>query len=843
MMCTTYQTTRGLLPFSVERRARRRTREGPWLSIDSVSDEVSEENRPASLRAPVLTSHANLAKFYPESLDYRLKRLFLGKPLVSEQLSGERLNRPIALGVLAPDCISSSAYGTEEILTQMTPYIGLAAFALVVPIMFVIIGVLFFVTTSYLDVIKYYTTAGGSYVVARDNFGPKVAQIAAVALLIDYTVTVAVQCSAGTAALTTAFPALTTSFPIIKNATLLLTVVVVLILIFGNLRGIREAGSYFAVPTYFYVTMLSLTIIVGYYKKAVGTLHLIPQPATKLLVDGRLGHSGSGILMGLAFLTLLRAYANGGSSLTGLEAISNGVGSFRRPESRNARITLVVMSSVLAFLLIGTTLLAHWTHALPYQLGSPTVVGQEVSDVFGAHGVGHVIFFVVQIATVMILYTGGNTSFNGFPFLANYVAGDKYLPRQLTKRGHRLAFSNGILVLGVVSLILIIAFNASVNALIALYAIGVFTGFTLAGAGMVARHLREKDRHWRRGVFINALSACVTSIVVVIFILAKFTEGAWIIVVVGPLMYYGLIRFHRAYVREEKAFEANSAKSSMHIRMNRVIIFVDNYDLPTERALLYCNSLNPYSVRAVHFDVDNLVTKRLETSWGRPNTASASISLEVVECEDRRIDRAALELVADAVRDPDVFCMVILPRRGFVSRLQRLLHDRTADNIASAVMHVPRTAATIIPYNAMRRRTSEGLRRRLPEGAEVVEPPSDEVTRGGVRSDAHLAADLKLAERSRDAEPIGDVIERDFVEVAGRVRSMAIGNESGVHELRCVLSDNSGSITLVFQGRTNVPGIERGTRLMVKGTVTSLRREAVILNPQYEIVAAPQGDH
>ena len=795
---------------------------------------MPEEEKPASTRAPVLTSHANLAKFYPETWDYRLKRLFLGKPLVTEQLSGERLNRPIALGVLAPDCISSSAYGTEQILTQMTPYIGLAAFALVVPIMFVIIGVLFFVTTSYLDVIKYYTTAGGSYVVARDNFGPKIAQIAAVALLIDYTVTVAVQCSAGTAALTTAFPRLKNDFPLVTNGTLLITVVVVLVLIFGNLRGLREAGSYFAIPTYFYIVMLSATIFIGYYKKIVGTLHLIPQPATHLLVEGRLGHQGNGLLMGLAFLTLLRAYANGGASLTGLEAISNGVGSFRRPESKNARATLVVMSSVLAFLLVGTTLLAHWTHAFPYAAGSPTVVGQEVSDVFGAHGFGHYIFFVVQFATVLILYTGGNTSFNGFPFLANYVATDRYLPRQLTKRGHRLAFSNGILVLGVVSLTLIIAFKASVNALIALYAIGVFTGFTLAGAGMVARHLREKGGHWRRGVFINALSASVTSLVVLVFIFAKFLEGAWIIVIVGPIMYFSLLRFHKQYLREEKAFEANSAKSSMNIRMNRVIVFVDNYDLPTERALLYCNSLNPYSVRAVHFDIDPVVTKRLEARWGAANTASASISLEIVDCEDRRVDRAALELVADAVRDPDVFCMVILPRRGYVSRLQRLLHDRTADNMAGAVMHVPRTAATIIPYRALRR---------LTEGELTEEPVSDEVTRGGVREDAHLDADAKLRARSAGSAPIGDVTEREFVEIAGRVRSMSIGNESGVHELRCVITDNTGSITLVFQGRTNVPGIERGTRLLVKGTVTSLRREAVILNPQYEIVAESQGQN
>ena len=795
---------------------------------------MPEEEKPASTRAPVLTSHANLAKFYPETWDYRLKRLFLGKPLVTEQLSGERLNRPIALGVLAPDCISSSAYGTEQILTQMTPYIGLAAFALVVPIMFVIIGVLFFVTTSYLDVIKYYTTAGGSYVVARDNFGPKIAQIAAVALLIDYTVTVAVQCSAGTAALTTAFPRLKNDFPLVTNGTLLITVVVVLVLIFGNLRGLREAGSYFAIPTYFYVVMLSATIFIGYYKKIVGTLHLIPQPATHLLVEGRLGHQGNGLLMGLAFLTLLRAYANGGASLTGLEAISNGVGGFRRPESKNARATLVVMSSVLAFLLVGTTLLAHWTHAFPYAAGSPTVVGQEVSDVFGAHGFGHYIFFVVQFATVLILYTGGNTSFNGFPFLANYVATDRYLPGQLTKRGHRLAFSNGILVLGVVSLTLIIAFKASVNALVALYAIGVFTGFTLAGAGMVARHLREKGGHWRRGVFINALSASVTSLVVLVFIFAKFLEGAWIIVIVGPIMYFSLLRFHKQYLREEKAFEANSAKSSMNIRMNRVIVFVDNYDLPTERALLYCNSLNPYSVRAVHFDIDPVVTKRLEARWGAANTASASINLEIVDCEDRRVDRAALELVADAVRDPDVFCMVILPRRGYVSRLQRLLHDRTADNMAGAVMHVPRTAATIIPYRALRR---------LTEGELTEEPVSDEVTRGGVREDAHLDADAKLRARSAGSAPIGDVTEREFVEIAGRVRSMSIGNESGVHELRCVITDNTGSITLVFQGRTNVPGIERGTRLLVKGTVTSLRREAVILNPQYEIVAESQGQN
>ena len=788
---------------------------------------VSDADKQIAKSTRVLTSHANLSIVYPETLGYRLKRIMLGKPLVTEQLSGERLNKAIALGVLAPDCISSSAYGAEEILIQLTPYIGLAAFAMVVPIMFVILGVLFFVTTSYLDVIKYYTTAGGSYVVARDNFGPKIAQIAAVALLIDYIVTVAVQCSAGTAALTSAFPNL-------SQYTVEITVGVVLVLIYGNLRGLREAGSYFAVPTYFFITMMGTTIIVGYVKKAMGTLHLIAQPAAHELVKGHLGQRGSGILMGLAFITLMRAYANGGSSLTGLEAISNGVASFRRPESVNARTTLVVMSSVLAFLLLGTTLLASWTHALPYAAGTPTVVSQEVLAVFGSHGIGHVIFYLVQFATLLILYTGGNTSFNGFPFLANYVAGDKYLPRQLTKRGHRLAFSNGIIVLGIVSLTLIIVFRAQVNGLISLYAIGVFTGFTMAGAGMVKRHLRERSGKWRFGVLINATSATVTSIVVLVFVFAKFTEGAWIIVLVGPLMYYGLIRFNRQYVREDAAFNASRARGLASIRMNRVIVFIDNYDLVTERALQYVTTLNPYSIRAVHFDIDPMVTKRLEQAWGAANTTSAGIALETVECEDRRVDRAALELVADVVRDPDVFCMVILPRRGFSSRFQRLLHDRTADSIASAVMHIPRTAATIIPYRMGRPRVVEG---------QANEPTmSDEVVRGGVREDAHLEADVKLAERSGGASPIGGLRQRQFAEIAGRVRAMTINHEGGVHELRCVIADNSGSVTLVFQGRSNVPGIERGTRLLVRGTITSLRREAVILNPQYEIVAAPANE-
>ena len=537
--------------------------------------------------------------------------------------------------------------------------------------------------------------------------------------------------------------------------------------------------------------------------------------------------------MGVAFLTLLRAYANGGSSLTGLEAISDGVSSFKKPEARNARIVMVVMACTLAFLLVGTTFLAKWTHALPYAAGSPTVVSQEVLAVFGSHGLGHIIFYLVQLATMLILYTGGNTSFNGFPYLCNFVANDQFLPRQLTKRGHRLAFSNGILVLGSMALVLVLVFQARVNGLIALYAIGVFTAFTMAGAGMAKKHLNERGVHWKRGFIINALSCLVTLIIALVFAVVKFSEGAWIVVVAGPIMVLGLLQMNKSYRKENAVFEASRSSGSTvaKFKLHRVVVFVDSYDIATERALQYCATLNPYSIRAVHFDIDPLVTKRLEAAWGAENSASASINLEVFDCEDRRVDRAALELVADVVRDPDVFCMVILPRRGFSSRLQRLLHDRTADSIADAVMHIPRSAATIIPYRMGDKKFTEN------KAVEVA--MSDEVKRGGVREDAHLEADVKLAERSVGADPIGGLKDRELVEIAGRVRAMAISNESGGSELRCTIADNTGSVTLVFQGRSEVPGIERGTRLLVRGTVSSLRREAVILNPQYEIVATP----
>jgi amino acid transporter len=802
----------------------------------------------------------------PETRRYRLKNKLLGPPLVTEQLSSERLGRPTALGVLAPDCISSSAYGTEEMLTQMTPYIGLAAFSLLVPITLAILGVLFFVTLSYLDVIQYYTKAGGAYVVARDNFGPRIAQIAAVALLIDYTVTVAVQTSAGTAALTSAIPSLANTAD-----TVAITVGVVLVLLYGNLRGIREAGKFFAFPMYFYVVSLGTVVITGYIKEAFGQLHHIPLPPQNEIFGGHLGTPGSGWLMGLAFITLLRSFANGGSSLTGLEAISNGVGSFRRPASVHARQTLIVMSSVLGFLVLGTTLLARWTHAVPYAVGSPTVVSQEVQAVFGRG----FIYFAVQLATLLILYTGGNTSFNGFPFLANFVAGDHYLPRQLTRRGHRLAFSNGILVLAAVSVVLVLAYKARVDGLVALYAIGVFTGFTMAGAGMVKHHLTNKGAHWRRSVVVNGFSSFVSGVVVLIFVVAKFTEGAWLIVVVGPLLYFGLIRLHREYASESELLETGAVEASEApiLRRHVVVVLVDRLDMATARAIQYARTLTPDDLRAVHFDIDSKDAQELEEEWGR--LGLARLPLDIIECPDRRLGRAAIELVADATLDGDTECTVLLPRRSYARVWERFLHDRTADKLAAVLGQVPHVSATIIPYHlpgrlAERARSYGQSVQRARRGAGPGGQPGDRSGDGpgGAKKDTGRdgdaagpeggsdaprrdaprrpsvvsEADDALARRAGDTVPIAQVESRRRVKVAGRVKSVRVQPRAGTSNLECVLSDGTGGLLLVFQGRPKIAGIEPGARLVAEGMVGAWGRRPAMLNPSFELVAGAEQD-
>ena len=380
------------------------------------------------------------------SFSDRCKRAFLGRPMITDQLQHERLSNPVALGVLSPDAISSTAYGSEQVMIELLPAAGMAAFALLLPITGVILLILVLVAASYRQVVMVYTRAGGSYVVARENFGPKIAQIAAASLLIDYVVTVAVQCAAGTVAVASAIPAL-------GPYSLEITVGMVLIMCFANLRGLREAGLPFALPTYFFVGHGLVDDCRRHYSGILLGFTGIRPGAHRW---SGAGASRQRLIMGATVLIVLRAFANGGSSLTGVEAISNTVNAFRKPEGINARRVLTVMACVLAFLLAGVAWLAHVTHATPYVDGYPSMLSEIGRAVFGNGMIGNLLYLLMQAATAAILYTGGNTSFNGFPALASFVAEDSFLPRPLTKRGHRLVFSNGIITLTVVAVALLI---------------------------------------------------------------------------------------------------------------------------------------------------------------------------------------------------------------------------------------------------------------------------------------------------------------------------------------------------------------------------------------------------
>ncbi|MFI1969442.1 DNA-binding protein [Streptomyces cinnamoneus] len=638
--------------------------------------------------------HAAPPPVVSDRLGYRVKRLLLGPPLVTEQLTREKLSNPMALGVLASDCISSTAYGTEEILRILVPVAGIAAFSLLMPVTGAILLVLVLLTFAYRDVVSVYTRAGGSYVVARENFGPRVAQIAAVALLVDYIVTVAVQTAAGTDALISLAHLTGKGYTGIDHLKLPLTAAVVVVLMYGNLRGIREAGRAFAAPAYLFVLAIALVLAVGLARGLTGGL---PRADVHAAGAVPLGSSDGGFLYGASLFMVLRAFANGGSSLTGLEAISNSVSAFRSPQGVNARRTLTVMSCVLGVMVLGVSALAHVTHAVPFEDGNPTVIAQEAHLVFGDGWAGTLGLVYVQLATALVLYTGANTPFTGFPFLASFVAEDRFLPRQLTRRGHRLAFSNGIICLTVVSLALVLVTRANVDKLVALYAIGVFTGFTMAASGMAAHYWRRRESHWKTGV--NLTAAVVSALVVVIFAITKFTEGAWLVVVVFPLGVWALIRINREYRQEAEALENVPAFAAErpHWRRHVVYVLVDSLDLATIKALQYAHELRADEVRAVHFVIDETRARHLTARWDE--SSGTIVPLELVDCPDRRLRHAVAALAARATADGTTALTLLIPRRTYRNPLGRLLHRGTAEEMAKVLEQLPNVAVTILPLD------------------------------------------------------------------------------------------------------------------------------------------------
>jgi amino acid transporter len=756
---------------------------------------------------------------------YRLKRRLLGPPLHNEQLEEERLGKPTALAVFASDNLSSSAYATEEILRVLVPAVGIAAFSLVVPITVAMLAVLGVLILSYRQTIKAYPTAGGAYMVTRDNFGILPAQVAGVALLTDYVLTVAVSVAAGVAALVSAFSGL-------APYTVPLSVAFVCIIAYGNLRGVKESGRIFAMPTYFFIVNMAVLLGLGLSRLLAGDLPVAEHTQKGLI---HFGGTGNGVFMGATLFVVLHAFASGGAAVTGVEAISNGVPAFRQPAWRNARTTLVIMGSLLGVMFLGLSVLGAHLKVAPFADGTPTVISQIGDLVYGNSPFGQLLFYSLQAGTMLILVLAANTSFADFPRLASFHAGDNFMPRQLTKRGHRLVFSNGILFLSGFAILLIVVTGAKVDRLIPLYAIGVFTSFTLSQAGMARHHLREREPGWRSGLVINGVGAVMTLVVDVVIAYTKFTHGAWVIVALVPLMVFFLVRLSRQYSTEAEQLEHNvpEAVAAPILRRHVVLVFVDRLDLAAARAIQYARTLMPDELRAVHFMLDHQRAQELADAWAQQGMSR--IALDVADCSDRRLSRAAVELVARDLADGQTEVSVLLPDRKYSGFWHRILHDQTADGIERAVSGLPHANVTTVPFHFVSPRAARSTRRVAAAAVAAAATSADHDQSPTAFPTTTGAAPGGLARRPDGTVPIGAVSWREHVEIEGRVRTLRVQPLGDSSTLETVLEDDTGVISLVFLGRSKIPGIDIGTRLRAEGTAGEHRGRLAMLNPVYRL--------
>jgi amino acid transporter len=745
----------------------------------------------------------------------------LGGALNRHSLGHQRLSKRYGLGILSSDCISSSAYGSEQILIALLPAFGLAAFAILMPMTAIVLAILVIITLSYRNVIDVYTKTGGAYIVSRDNFGPVVAQIAAVALMLDYIVTLAIQAAAGVAAIISTFPA---AAPWKMH----MIFAVIVLLTYGNLRGVKEAGKAFAFPTYFFVGCMFIVFGMGLWRLANGTLPVLDTDLPGAIPLGQ----EQGLLTFAAVFILLRAFANGGSSLTGLEAISDGVALFKAPEHVNAKRTLVIMSTLLGTLVLGVSYFAHHIHAMPYESGVPTVISQIAKAAVGTGAFGSFMFIMVQLATMLILFAGANTTYSAFPLLVNFVAADGYLPRQLTKRGHRLAFSNGILLLAGGGIFLVVITAGSVEHLVAFYALGVFTGFTLAGFGMTRYFKRTKPKGWKLKVFINGLAGSISLIIVIIFSVVKFTQGAWLVLVVAPIMVATFLRLRRQYTREQEALSVRTEQErATSMARHKVTIFVDSVDIATVGAIRYARSLKPHKINAVHFVIDDLRAEQIQKAWAE-SEALEDVQLDLIDCPDRRIANSALDYAIRKTEKPDVELTILLPRRSYSRVLGRLLHDQTAEEIAAPISQLQRVVATIVPFDVNRITSGNSLNIKH-EAERLVSVPAETMLKPTQEAPKVFAP---ISHYADDVTPIQKVEWRKRSKVHGRVTSISTAPRGSAPMLQVEVWDETGGITLNFLGRREIAGLEVGMEMRAEGMVGEEEGQLTILNPSYELL-------
>ena len=610
-----------------------------------------------------------------EGLFSRFKQLLVGKPIPSHLAHHERLSRFTGLAVLSSDPLSSVAYATEEILRVLI-LVGVGALSLASPIAFVIAGILAVVVFSYRQTIHAYPSGGGAYIVAKDNIGETPALIAAGALLIDYVLTVAVSIAAGVAALTSAFPGWH-----LNRVEMALGFVFVLML--GNLRGIRESGRIFALPTYFFVVSLLALIATGVWRAVNGTIEPV-EAVTPLTPIGQ----------PLTVFLLLTAFSNGCTAMTGVEAVSNGVPAFKPPEAKNAAATMLTMAALAITMFTGITVLAHAYGVVPSD--QETVVSQIARGVFGGRGV---LYYAVQAATMLILVLAANTAYADFPRLASILARDRFLPRQLLNQGDRLAFSNGIIGLSIFASILLIVYGGDTHSLIPLYMIGVFVSFTLSQAGMVAHWRRLRGPGWKTSAAINGFGAMVTGLVLIVVAVTKAHEGAWIILVLIPVHVFAfrVTKRHYDIVAEQLSLSDWTREDSR--RHNTVLVPISGLHRAVVQAVAYAKTLSP-DVRAVYVSTDPMMTARLRDEWHK---WGQGVPLVFLESPFRSLMEPFLEYIeqVDAER-PDDFVSVVLPEFVPAKWWQHLFHNQSALLIKGALLFKPNVVVTSVPYHLRR---------------------------------------------------------------------------------------------------------------------------------------------
>jgi amino acid transporter len=614
----------------------------------------------------------------------------IGRPLSTADAPHQAIGKAVGLAVFSSDALSSTAYATQEILIILA-MAGTAALSAVLPISAAIVGLLVILTISYEQTIHAYPSGGGAYIVSRDNLGELAAQVAGAALLMDYILTVSVSVSSGVAQLTSAFPAL-------FSYRVVVAVLLVGFVMFVNLRGVKESGFVFALPTYFFVAMMYLTVGVGLFRYLTGTLHPLADPPPLEIETTR----------AFGLFLVLHAFSSGTTALTGVEAISNGIPAFKQPRSHNAGVTLMWMSAILGMLFLGISYLAGPIGAVPSE--RETVISQLARAAFEGRG----FFYLATIAaTTLILVMAANTAYADFPRLAALQAADGFLPRQLTYRGSRLVYSRGILVLAIVASLLIVVFQASVTGLIPLYAIGVFLSFTLSQTGMALRwrktgrlapgqEIRERssvlrfDPRWRLKMAVNGVGAVITAMVTVIFATTKFTTGAWVVLIIIPLLVAGFYSIHRHYRALAGQLSLENFGPPARVDRHRVILALSGVHRGTVAGLHYARSLSD-DVTAVYVSTEPESAAAVQQKWG---LWGAGVRLVILNSPYRLLVEPLVSYIREvaAHSQPNEVITIVVPQFVPQRRWHNILHAQTAMMLRLALLFEPGIVITSVPY-------------------------------------------------------------------------------------------------------------------------------------------------